>query len=148
MSPRFTLRFVLPAGVPSHHDLAPAWPPPLTVQRRDDDGVLLIHHGETLLARVDRLRADDPRGKTTLAALSRQATTHGEGEALDAVRFILDQAETVIVAQPVLTDELSLERSLEPLDALWDLLFDRFGGLLQIDGEGLYGEEGLLIATE
>lgn len=148
MSARFTLRFVVAEGWPSREDVAPAWEGRYAVERREDDGVLLIRDGDRTLARVDRLSAEDPRGKATLAAIRSFVEERGEGDARDAALFILDGASGVIVAQPELDEEGDIEAALEPLDALWDLLFDVYGGVLQIDGEGLYGEEGLLVAAE
>jgi hypothetical protein len=148
MSAPFTLRFVLAEGWPSIDDIAPAWGERYTAERRADDGVLLIREGDRALARIDRLAAEDPRGRAVIAAVRHLATSRGEGEGLDAALFVLDDASGVIMAQPDVSDEDEIERALEPLDALWDLLFDAYGGVLQIDGEGIYGEEGLLVSLE
>lgn len=145
MSERFTLRFVLAEGRPTLGDLEPLWAGGPAV-RRTDDGVLELLDGDRLLARVDLLPADDARGRAILSALVRSAGAHGEGEALESVLFVLEGASGVILASPVATSESELESAMEPLDALWEYLFEAHGGVLQVDGEGIHGEEGPLVA--
>ena len=150
MRSRFSLRFVLAEGVPSQSDLDALWGSDLPVTRNPDDGVLTLGDPADPLATVDLLSADDPRGRAVIAAIRRLAERCGAPEPLETVAFILDHASAVVVAQPRIPaeDDDSIEAALEPLDALWDLLFEAHGGLLQIDDEGIYGDEGLLIATE
>ncbi|TVQ91559.1 MAG: hypothetical protein EA397_09460 [Deltaproteobacteria bacterium] len=148
MSAPFTLRFILAGDLPRAEDLAPALEERWTVERRED-GVLLIHEQGTLRARLDLLRASSARGRSTLAAVRRraEAATPAEGvlEALEATRFVLDDATGIVLAQPELDEEGDLDDTLAPLDAVWEHLFEAFGGLLQIDGEGIFGEEGPLL---
>lgn len=150
MRSRFSLRFVIAEGIPSIDGLHRLWPRPLSLARDPSDGVLTLHDGDRALATLDLLTTDDPRSTAVLAAIARLAERHGQPEALETVRFLLDGASAVLVAQPSFTgdDDADIEAALEPLDALWDLLFDEHGGLLQIDDEGIYGDEGLLISFE
>lgn len=137
----FALRFVIGGGRPTLADVAPLWPE-LSCDR--DDGVLVLSSGERVLARVDLLLADEARGKTVIAAL-RRSVVDRKDEAGDAVGFVLDGAAGVVVASPHAADQGELEQSLSALDVLWQHLFEAHGGVLQVDGEGIYGDEGLLV---
>ena len=139
-SDSFALRFVIGGGRPTLADVAPLWPA-LTCER--DDGVLILRSDDRVLARVDLLLADESRGRSVLAALRRNVPDVGEGA--EAVGFVIDGATGVVVASPQATDEPELEESLSALDTLWQHLFEAHGGVLQIDGEGIYGDEGMLV---
>jgi hypothetical protein len=147
MAERFTLRFVLANGLPDVAALSQALEGACTLDRRED-GVVSLLQGPVTRARVDLLRSEDARGRTVLAGIARIAETHGRADALDAVRFILEHTSGVVIAVPEAADEISLEASLDLLDRIWDHLFDVHGGLLQIDGEGIFGEEGLMVSVD
>lgn len=144
MSTGFSLRFVLADEQPTLASIQTIWAGGPQV-RRLDDGVLELMDGERVLARVDLLSADDARGQALLSAIRREAERHGSDQAVQTVSFVLDSASGVVIAQPVVTQEEDLEAALDPLDALWEYLFAHHGGLLQVDGEGIYVEEGPLV---
>ncbi|MFK7927746.1 MAG: hypothetical protein AB8H79_06140 [Myxococcota bacterium] len=146
MNDRFALRFVLADGRPTLEQVQSLWPDGPAVHRQDD-GVLQLRDDERVWARVDLLGTDDARGKAILQALERTARQHGTGEALESVLFVLDAASAVVIAMPEASNDAELEQAMEPLDQLWEFLFEEFGGVLQVDGEGIHGEEGALIAV-
>lgn len=148
MSSPFTLRFILAGELPTAADLAPAFEGAWAVDR-EEDGVLHVREGEALRARLDLLRADTARGKATLEAVRRKVkaarTAEGAPDAREAVLFMLESATGIVLAKPELTEHGDIEDAMMPLDAVWEILFEHFGGLLQIDGEGIFGEEGPLL---
>lgn len=144
MSNAFALRFVLASGHPTFEEVAPLWEGSDLTPRRTD-GVLELFRGEVLLAAVDLLTADEARARTVVSGVRRKAEALARGEALDAITFVLDHMSGVIVASPVAADEAELEEALSALDVLWEYLFEAHDGLLQVDGEGIYGEEGPLV---
>lgn len=145
MSDRFTLRFLLAEGRPTFETLTELWPDEPALVRRDD-GVVEMRDGERVLARLDLLSTEDARGSAIVGALTTSVKQHGEGEALEAALFVLNACSGVVLACPQAASEAELEQAMEPLDALWEHLFEHHGGLLQVDGEGVHGEEGPLVA--
>lgn len=144
MTDRFSLRFVLSSGRPVYEDLLAVWPDG-PVLRRHEDGIVEVLAGARPIARLDLLKAEDSRGKALLQAIRREAERHGDEEAASTVRFVIDHASGVVVASPILEAEDDIEVALDPLDALWEHLFQAHGGLLQVDGEGIYSEDGPLV---
>lgn len=144
MSTAFSLRFVLASGRPTFEQVAPLWEGSDLVARRTD-GVLELVRGGLVLAAVDLLTADEARARTVVSGMRRKAETLADGELLEAITFVLDQSSGVVVARPVAADEAELEDALSGLDVLWEHLFAAHDGLLQVDGEGIYGEEGPLV---
>lgn len=144
MTDRFTLRFVLSSGRPTLGDLQTLYAVDGPALVRDDDGVVTLRSGDRALARIDLLAAEHARGRALLGAILAEARRYGDEEVVQTVSFVVEHAAGVVVAKPVLRDEGDVEEALEPLDALWEFLFARFGGLLQVDGEGIYDEDGPL----
>ncbi len=144
MAQPFTLRFVLADGQADSLDLSQVWEDEASARELEDD-VIGLFAGEVLLARLVVLPADESRGKAVLHAIAQVASRHGDAEAVETVGFVIENATAIVVAQPVLTEEDDIERALEPLDTLWEHLFATHGGLLQVDGEGLYVEEGPVV---
>lgn len=144
MSTRFSMRFVLADGEPTWDELRGIWSEGLEL-RQGEDEVVELWHEDRAVARLNRLYAKDARARALLAAIRQEATRYAEPEVVETVSFVLDHASGVVVARPVLGNEDDVERSLEPLDALWEHLFERHGGMLQVDGEGIYVEEGPLV---
>ncbi len=60
------------------------------------------------------------------------------------VEFILDKCERIVIVQ-LLTSQDSLEESLQRIDLLWNHLTANRTGLVQVDGEGFYSAERLLL---
>ncbi|MFT7521300.1 MAG: hypothetical protein ACI9MC_003451 [Kiritimatiellia bacterium] len=143
MTERFMLRFVLAGSLPTLGELRELWESSYRLNHHDD-GVVVLSGDLGKLVTVDMLKADDARGRSLLAALGAQVAGV-EGDDADTVRFVLDSAAAVIVASP--EPDVDVEQALEPLNALWEYLFEEHGGLLQIDHEGFYGEEGLLVSV-
>lgn len=64
--------------------------------------------------------------------------------AVPAVRRHLEQATGMVVLRVSEEGHFHAER----LDVLWDWLFDTRGGLLQVDGEGYYDVDRLILPVE
>jgi len=144
MASPFTLRFVLADGRPDLLSLADLWEGEVEPRPLEDDMVGLFS-GQDLLVRLDVQPADSGRGRALLRSIAQEAARFGTDEAIETVGFVLEHASGLVIAQPILSDEDDVERALEPLDTLWEHLFTTCGGLLQVDGEGLYVEEGPVV---
>ncbi len=145
MRDHFTMRFILSSGVPGPEALLSFIPEGLALQG-SEEGRYALMRGTDTLAWLNLLPATDPRGKTMLRSIMEDAARHAEAEALATVRFVVENAPGVVVAQPFIASDEEVEEVLEPLDALWEGMFETHGGLLQVDDEGIYDHESILVS--
>jgi hypothetical protein len=139
----FTLRFIIAEGTVEATDLVQLWSGPFEVEVSSP--WITVRDARGPLVRLEVLDLATELGSSCAAGVRHLAEQHGTGDAIEAITFVLDHSSAIVVARPILTEDGDIERSLDPLDVLWDWLFEERGGVLQIDGEGIYGEEGLLI---
>jgi hypothetical protein len=57
---------------------------------------------------------------------------------------VLEKAQTLVVVEAIWEGD-DADTALSRIDPLWDWLFDRFGGILQVDNDGFYDDSDLLL---
>jgi hypothetical protein len=101
----------------------------IEINRRGDD--LFADEVEILLDELDNWEFELDEDRTVQAALRQMV-----------------EGARVIVAVRVLFGDNGLEDGIRLLETLWRWMFDAYDGVLQVDYEGYYDGEGLLLALE
>ena len=97
-----------------------------------------------LYAQLDINHVEDDIVREELAQLTERLAGR-EGPAADRVRDTLAGTRMVVAAE-VLFQHRDTEETLKRIDPLWQWLFERRTGLLQVDGKGFYDGDELILA--